>query len=447
MSITNVSIPPSSSVSAGNAAIIGVGLAIGVGVAFVTPPSLLKYIRKSKCPDDQEFQAECQEYLAANPPSSAPSSSSTKSLAAEFSSPKIEVETATRPVSEESFPQEAATRPGDESSERSYFGSEDGNYADDEISECQPSNASTPENQSIFSAFARSFSSTWSSSKQSLKSFVKRKSQRSPQAVADAAADILEQDKSQHQKFFSEREASPHIMTSSSEKIRKIDDKIRLFGGRTPSIRPRNSPGSQSTIDFRQIPGSTDEDDEAFGTRCTSRSVDLTPDDMTLTKEQQLGLLKAREFWKSKSSIQRQNSIVLSNRPIINFPVTPIRVIESETDMHVNALSPTNSDQSPQLIDKLRQNRASTFSSYGISGDYSRNRLTSFFMSMPPEYPLDYEDSTGMALYSYKEIVRRNYCKDFSGIDAKNLERYLTDEEFLNVFTMTKVNCYQPIRV
>jgi hypothetical protein len=225
-------------------------------------------------------------------------------------------------------------------------------------------------------------------------------------------------------------------------KLVSLDDKIRLFGGRSPSMRPRNSPGMQATIDFRH--DSTDGYEEPFpDTRYMSRSIDLSHLSYSpvvgaaATKEQQQnGHLNPKEFWKSKGSIHSKNSIVLMKRAMTNFPITPIMMLESEggANVQVNArhtLYPFDS--------KLRLHRASTFSSYGVSSDYTRNRLTSFFMSMPPEYPLAHDAETGLALYSYKEIVRRNYCKEFSGIDPKSLERYLTDEEFLNVFTMSKV--------
>jgi hypothetical protein len=43
-------------------------------------------------------------------------------------------------------------------------------------------------------------------------------------------------------------------------------------------------------------------------------------------------------------------------------------------------------------------------------------------------------------LFSYHELVRRNYLKDFDGIVQLELEEHLTESEFLVRFNMTKVH-------
>ena len=46
-------------------------------------------------------------------------------------------------------------------------------------------------------------------------------------------------------------------------------------------------------------------------------------------------------------------------------------------------------------------------------------------------------------MYSYKELLRRQFFQDFSDIDRKKMEYYLTDKEFQNVFQMSKDEWYK----
>jgi hypothetical protein len=55
------------------------------------------------------------------------------------------------------------------------------------------------------------------------------------------------------------------------------------------------------------------------------------------------------------------------------------------------------------------------------------------FLALEPEPPV-IEDQ-----YTYKELVRRNYRKEYDDLVQSNLEQYLTDEEFMIVFGRTKV--------
>lgn len=40
------------------------------------------------------------------------------------------------------------------------------------------------------------------------------------------------------------------------------------------------------------------------------------------------------------------------------------------------------------------------------------------------------------------ELVRRNACKQYEGLCIKELEVYLTDEEFVRTFRMTRASFY-----
>ena len=55
------------------------------------------------------------------------------------------------------------------------------------------------------------------------------------------------------------------------------------------------------------------------------------------------------------------------------------------------------------------------------------------FLALEPEPPV-IDDQ-----YTYKELVRRNYRKEYDDLIQSNLEQYLTDEEFMIVFGRTKV--------
>jgi hypothetical protein len=62
-------------------------------------------------------------------------------------------------------------------------------------------------------------------------------------------------------------------------------------------------------------------------------------------------------------------------------------------------------------------------------------------MSMAPADPVGYDSVKRVPLFSYIEIVRRNYCKMYSGINHHELEKYIVDEDFVKHFGMSKVSC------
>lgn len=63
---------------------------------------------------------------------------------------------------------------------------------------------------------------------------------------------------------------------------------------------------------------------------------------------------------------------------------------------------------------------------------------------MIPLFPiLGYDSLLRINLYSHNELARRNFCKDFDGINQRELEKYLTDVEFKKLFNMSKVNSLQ----
>ena len=62
----------------------------------------------------------------------------------------------------------------------------------------------------------------------------------------------------------------------------------------------------------------------------------------------------------------------------------------------------------------------------------------STFLSLSPEEAIK-TDSNGNQFFSFTELVRRNYTKEYIGLLQSDLEKYLTDEEFLIVFEKNKV--------
>jgi len=62
------------------------------------------------------------------------------------------------------------------------------------------------------------------------------------------------------------------------------------------------------------------------------------------------------------------------------------------------------------------------------------------FLSLPTQGPVRIaEAGTDEDNYSFVELVRRNFTKEYQGLVQSDLEKYLTDEEFLSVFLKDKV--------
>jgi hypothetical protein len=77
---------------------------------------------------------------------------------------------------------------------------------------------------------------------------------------------------------------------------------------------------------------------------------------------------------------------------------------------------------------------------------FSLNMDTKTFLSMKPEDSMGFDPVNNVPLFSYKELVRRNHCKEFEGLQHRELEKYLNDEEFQARFCMSKVNSLPMIR-
>lgn len=66
------------------------------------------------------------------------------------------------------------------------------------------------------------------------------------------------------------------------------------------------------------------------------------------------------------------------------------------------------------------------------------------FLALPGEGPIGGEDRSGSGSgdqrFSFVELVRRNFTKEYQGLIQSDLEKYLQDEEFVTVFQKNKVS-------
>ena len=63
------------------------------------------------------------------------------------------------------------------------------------------------------------------------------------------------------------------------------------------------------------------------------------------------------------------------------------------------------------------------------------------FITMEPESSVGVNDK-GEEMYSYRELLRRQFKKDFGEMDRKKAEYYLIEKEFKNVFSVSKDDWY-----
>lgn len=69
--------------------------------------------------------------------------------------------------------------------------------------------------------------------------------------------------------------------------------------------------------------------------------------------------------------------------------------------------------------------------------DKALDGILNCLLALEPEDEIGYGPD-GEPLYSYQELVRRNYCKEYCGLDEKVLEKYMTDRDFRLWFGVTK---------
>lgn len=75
---------------------------------------------------------------------------------------------------------------------------------------------------------------------------------------------------------------------------------------------------------------------------------------------------------------------------------------------------------------------------YASALAYSLNMDRNAFLAMEPETAVE-DDEDGNPLYSYKELLRRQYTKMYLGLPIESLEQYLVESEFTFHFGMSKV--------
>ena len=80
---------------------------------------------------------------------------------------------------------------------------------------------------------------------------------------------------------------------------------------------------------------------------------------------------------------------------------------------------------------------------YASALAYSLNMDRAAFLAMEPETSIE-DDDEGNPLYSYKELLRRQYTKMYLGLPIECLERFLVDDEFNFHFGMSKVCPHPP---
>eukprot|EP01039_Chlorochromonas_danica_P003030 gene3030-3305_t len=66
------------------------------------------------------------------------------------------------------------------------------------------------------------------------------------------------------------------------------------------------------------------------------------------------------------------------------------------------------------------------------------------FLTLKEEPGVDI--GNGEKTYSYRELMRRNYSKQYGDLRQSELEKYLSDEEFIKVFQKTKAAFYAQVR-
>jgi hypothetical protein len=76
---------------------------------------------------------------------------------------------------------------------------------------------------------------------------------------------------------------------------------------------------------------------------------------------------------------------------------------------------------------------------YASALAYSLNMDRNAFIAMEPETSIE-DDEEGNPLYSYRELLRRQYTKMYLGLPIECLEKYLVDSEFNFHFGMNKVS-------
>jgi hypothetical protein len=70
----------------------------------------------------------------------------------------------------------------------------------------------------------------------------------------------------------------------------------------------------------------------------------------------------------------------------------------------------------------------------------SMDEKMSQYESMIPEPSSGVNSKTGRAVFSYHELVRRNYVRELDGIIQKEIEEHLSDGEFMVRFNVSKVS-------
>ena len=154
----------------------------------------------------------------------------------------------------------------------------------------------------------------------------------------------------------------------------------------------------------------------------------------------------------------KMNSFSVNNnsRPLPPTPASTVKHAKSFQfgDSSASAASPTNKSETKNVFNKIAASEPSEKAKTLITVDSAtsmtlNNDLASKcaavlklsrddFLALTSEEPKTTVD--GVNKFSYKELVRRNFIKDYTGLLQNELEKHLAEDEFVGVFQKDSVS-------
>lgn len=162
-----------------------------------------------------------------------------------------------------------------------------------------------------------------------------------------------------------------------------------------------------------------------------------------------------------KSKMNSFSNRTLPPTPVATTTTTTTGGIKHAKSFQIGESNSANSAETKNVFNKIvsgdYSNQAKTLLSADASSSSSvilNNDLASKcaaalkisrdeFMALSPEDPKASID--GVDKFTYKELVRRNFLKDYTGLLQNELERHLIDDEFVSVFQKDSVSLQRHI--
>lgn len=145
-------------------------------------------------------------------------------------------------------------------------------------------------------------------------------------------------------------------------------------------------------------------------------------------------LKKSTPSLASPSSLNDNSTKITQSANVFETPAKDSISIEK-----VTVSASTSSSKSPMIKPSNEKLKLPESSPHTPVLEAPKTFDKAYYQALPPEGPIG-KDASGLLLFNYSELLRRNFCNELEGLNIYELERHLNNEDFDVIFGTSKVS-------